>query len=135
MASLVLTDAYVSINSVNLSSFGRSVQFDYSAEQQDDTAFGDNTHSRLGGLKDWQATVEMNQDYAAGGPDATLFPIVGTVVAVEFRPTSGSRSSTNPGYTGSALVQSYRPLGNSVGDAARCTVQLVAAGTLTRSTS
>ena len=135
MATLVLTDGYVSINSVNLSSWGRSVQFDYSAEQQDDTAFGDTTHSRLGGLKDWQATVEFNQDFASGGPDATLFPIVGTVVTVEFRPTSGSRSSTNPGYTGSALVQSYRPLGNSVGDTARATVQLVAAGTLSRSTS
>lgn len=135
MSSFVLTDAYILINAVALSASGRQVAFTYEAEQQDDTAFGDTTHSRLGGLKDWNADIEFNQDYAAGNVDATLFPIVGTVVTVEFRPTSGARSATNPGYTGSALVVSYQPFGNTVGETARARCRLMAAGTLSRATA
>lgn len=135
MSSLVLTDAHIIVNAVTLSASGRQVSFTYEAEPQDDTAFGDTTHSRLGGLKDWSADIEFNQDFAAGNVDATLFPIVGTVVTVEFRPTSGARSGTNPGYTGSALVASYQPFGNSVGEAARARCRLMAAGTLTRATA
>lgn len=135
MSSFVFVDGFVQINSVNLSASGRQATVDYSAEQQDDTAFGDTTRSRLGGLKDWSMTIEFNQDHAAGNVDATMFGIVGTVVAVEVRPTSASRSATNPGYTGNALVQSYSPVGAGVGETAKARVQLVAAGTLSRSTS
>jgi hypothetical protein len=135
MSTFVLTDAFILLSAVNLSASGRSLRLRVEAEQQDDTAFADTTRSRLGGLKDWSAEVEFNQDYAASNVDVTLFPLVGTVIAVEFRPTSAARSTTNPAYTGNALVTSYEPLGNQVGEAARARLSLVAAGALTRATA
>jgi hypothetical protein len=135
MSSFVFTDGYISIASNVISSDGRSATVNYSAEQQDDTAFGDTTRSRLGGLKDWTIDLEFNQDHAASHVDAVMFSLVGTVVAVEIRPTSGSRSPTNPGYNGQGLIASYSPVGAGVGETAKARVQVVAAGTLARSTS
>lgn len=135
MASLVLTDAHIIINAVTLSSAGNQVTLPIEADAVEDTAFGDTTKSRIGGLKDWSLEVEFNQDFAAGNVDATLFPIVGTVVTVEVRPTSSGRSATNPGYNGSALLQSYQPFGNGVGQKATARARFVAAGALARSTS
>lgn len=136
MASFVLTDAYVSINGVNLSDHVRSVKITYKADIVDNTAMGATAHTRLPSLKDWSAEVEFNQDFAASNVDATLFPLVGaSAFAVEFRPTSLAASSTNPKFTGNALLESYPPLGGKVGDLATATASLMGTGALTRATS
>lgn len=136
MAVLVLTDAFVSINAVDLSEYVRQVTLDYKADLQEDTAMGDSTRSRVGGLKDWSLQVEFNQDFAAAKVDATLFPLVGTTFAVIVRPVKGvAVSATNPNYTGTGILESYPPLGNSVGDLATTSITIQAAGTLSRATS
>ena len=97
MATLALTDAVVSVNAIALSTDGVKIDLDYSAEELEDTAFGDTTKSRIGGLKDWGGTLEFNQDFAATpAPDVDLFAIVGTVVAIAIKPTSAATSATNP---------------------------------------
>lgn len=132
MATLVLSDAFILINAVNLSTEGNNVTVNYGADVQEDTAFGDTSRSRLGGLKDWSMEMDFNQNFAAGSVDATLFGIVGTTIAVEVRPTSAARSATNPAYTGNAVVETYNPLGNAVGEKAAARVVLRGSGTLTR---
>jgi len=128
MATFVLTDSSVTINSVDLSDHGNQVSITYEAETQDDTVFGDTTRSSIGGLKNWSASVTFLQDFAASEVDATLFPAVGTTVPIIFKPTSGSVSATNPSYTATALVTSYAPMGSSVGDLASASVSLVPGG-------
>jgi len=135
MAKLVLTDAFVSIGGADLSAFVRSVSFTYNADVQDSTTMGSDTRTRLAGLRDWNMTVELTQDFAASGVDATLFPLVGTSVAVEVRPTSAARSSTNPGYTGNAILSSYPPIDGSIGDLLTASIELQGDGTLTRNTA
>ncbi len=87
MAEFVFTDASVVINAVDLSDHVRQVTLNYSAELQDDTAMGDDTRSRIGGLKDWSMELEFNQDFAAAEIDVTLFPLVGSTFAVTLKPT------------------------------------------------
>lgn len=135
MATLVLTDAYVLINAVDLSDHVTQVSLDYDAESLDDTHMAQTTHSHKGGLKDWTMQIDFQQDFAAAKVDATLFPLVGTTFTVEVRPTSAARSATNPGYTGTGLLTSYPPLGNSVGELAMTSAEIVAAGTLSRATA
>jgi hypothetical protein len=134
VAKFVLLDAFVSINSVDLSDHVKKVTFDYKADEVDVSSMGTNTtHSRLGGLLDWTAQVEFFNDFAAASVDATLFPLVGTTVAIEVRPVkTGGRTATNPGYAGNALVASHSPLSGDVGTAAMSTVNLVANSALTR---
>ena len=135
MAAFVFTNAYVEINSVDMSAFCKSVKLEYQAELQDETAFGDTTRTRLGGLKDWTVTADFNQDFGASAVDVTMFSIVGSVVGIKLKPVNTSVGSTNPSYNGSGIVESYPPMGNTVGDLATTTVVIRAAGTLARSTS
>lgn len=135
MASFAFTDASVVINAVDLSDHVRSVTLNVEAEDLEDTAMGDTFRSRIGGLKDWSIDLEFNQDFAASEIDATIFPILGTVVTVTVKPTSAAVGATNPSYSGSVLISEYNPLDGSVGDLATTSVSWPGAGTLTRATS
>lgn len=135
MAVAPLIDAYFVINSVNLSAWTKSIRLPQGVESLDDTSMGDTTRSHLGGLKNWSIEVDLMQDYASGGPDQTINGILGTVVAIECRPTSASASATNPKWTGNALVKDYQPIGGTVGEIHMTRLVLESAGNLTRATS
>lgn len=135
MSSIVLTDAFVSIGGVDLSDWVMSVTLPRGVESLDETTMGATTRINKGGLKTWNIEVELKQDFAAGGPDATLDPLVGTTATIIVRPTSAAVSATNPNYTGTGLITNYQPFGNSVGDLATCSVSIESAGTMTRATA
>ena len=135
MAHQVFTDARVEINAVVLSDHVRSVTLDYSAELQDDTSMGDTTRERKGGLKDWSIEVDFFQDYAASEIDATLFGLVGSTFTVEVRPTSAARSATNPGFSGTGILESYQPVGGEIGTMQMAPITIQAAGALSRLTA
>jgi hypothetical protein len=133
MAHLVFTDAFVSINGVDLSDDVESVQLEYKSELQDDTNMGHTTRKRLGGLKDWSLQVNFRQDFAAAQVDATLFSLVGSTFTVIVRPVKGTVvGATNPNYTGTGILESYRPIGDGVGSVATAPVTIQAAGDLSR---
>jgi hypothetical protein len=135
MTTLVLVDASVDLNSVDLSDHVKSVTLNYSADMVEDTNMADDTHLMKGGLKVWSVDLEFAQDYAASEVDATLFPLVGTEFPVIIKPTSGATSATNPAYTGTGILESYNPVSGAVGELAAATVTIQAAGTLSRATS
>jgi hypothetical protein len=133
MPSIVLTNAQVLINAVDLSAFVRSVKVHYKADTPENTAMGATTKSRLPALKDWDLDIEFNQDWAAASVDATLFPLVAAAaVPIEIRPVNAARSATNPAYTGNALLADYTPVGGKVGDLAVAPIKLMGTGNLAR---
>ena len=136
MATFVFTDAFVSLNAVDLSDHVKSVTLDYKGELKDATAMGDTTRIRKGGLKDWSIAVDIHQDNAAAKDDATLFGLVGTTFAVIVRPDkSDAVSATNPNFTGTGILESYQPVGSELGEMSAAPVAIQAAGALTRATS
>lgn len=135
MATFAFTDARVELNSVNLSTFVKSVTLEVSADELDDTAMGDTFRSRIGGLKDWNVQLEFNSDFAASAVDVTIFPLLGTTTTIKVRPTTSAISATNPEFSGSVLISQANPVGNAVGDLASTSVQWPGAGTLSRATS
>jgi len=135
MAEIVLKDASVVVNSVDLSSRVSSVTINYSAEILDKTAMGANSRSRIAGLKDFSIDVEFNQDYATSNVDATLFPLVGAAAfSIVVKPTSGAVSTTNPSYSGNVLLESYSPIAGGVGELEKTSVTFPGDGDLTRAT-
>lgn len=135
MATKVITNAHLTLNSVDLSSSVRSITLDYSADTGEDTAMGDSNRTYLGGLTDWTVTVEANHDDAAGVISATLFSIVGSTVAVVVGTDGGTAAATTPTYTGNVIVTDFSPLSAGVGDVGTNTFSLQGTGTLTRNTS
>ena len=140
MAVMVLKDAQVKVGTtaapVDLSSWVRSATITYSAEIHDRTAMGSSARKRLAGLKDFNVTVEFNQDYAASAIDATLFPYVGSTNKwISIKKQSSATTGVNPRFHGKCLLESYSPISNGVGDLATVSVTFQGDGDLTRSTS
>lgn len=136
MATLVLTDAFVSINAVDISAYVKSVNLNYSAELLDDTVMGDTTRSRKGGLLDWSVEVEVLQDFVDDGLDEDMFALVGTAFTVIVRPDKSDGVGTgNPNYTGTAILEGWNPISNSVGELATVTFTVQSAGALSRATA
>lgn len=129
-------------NGVDLSPWTRLIQLDINPTLLDTTPFGLTNNSfmtRVAGLKDWKLTVEIEQDFAAGGPDATLTPDVisppagGRVVTV--KPTSAAVSATNPRFFGNVFIDALAPISGAVGTLALIKISLTPTGALTRATT
>jgi hypothetical protein len=135
MAAIVLTDVSVTINSVALSGKATNVVITYEKEAVEVTAFGDNSRNFVGGLGNMTCDVTLNQDFAASSVEATIFPLVGTTTTVEFKPTSGAVSATNPSYTiAGAYLASHTPINGAVGELSTTELSFQG-GTLTKATS
>jgi hypothetical protein len=119
MAKQILTDAFITINGVNLSDHGSHVEITSEKDEVDLTSFGASSKVIGLGLGDGNMAFTFFQDFAAGSVDATLQPIHSgaSSVVIEVRPTSGARSATNPAYVMTGVLPSYQPLNGDVGDA------------------
>lgn len=119
MAKIVLRDARIEVNGVNLSDHCSEVSIETSRDEVDVTAFGAANKEILTGLGDATITATFFQDFAAASVDATLWPLSSTTTpfTVKVRPTSAAISATNPEYSMSALMFDYAPIAGSVGEA------------------
>jgi hypothetical protein len=133
VATHVLNNAYVAINSVDLSNHIRSVEFTVEADEQDNTAMGNGGYaSFLTGLKTATVELECNQDYAAGSVYATLFPLFGTTgFPVAIRPDAGAIAATNPEWQGSGALMNLSLISGSVGQTNTTPVTIKIQGAIT----
>ena len=123
MAKIVLTDAEISINSINLSDNANSVTINYEVDSVEVTAFGDTGHNFTGGLRNLSVEVSLMQDFAESNVEATIYPLVGTITNVVIKPTSGLDSATNPRYTiTGAFLAAHTPVAGSVGELSMTTL-------------
>ncbi len=135
MAALVLTNAYVSINGVNLSDHITSITLNTTEDVIDTTAFGNTARTRVAGLLDNSVVSEFQQDYATSNVEATIYPLVGSTTALIVNPNSSTTSATNPRYSFTALVSEWQPLNGAVGELATASVTWPISGTITKATS
>ena len=131
MATKVLTDASVVINSVDLSDHVQQVSITLSRETQDDTAMGNSARSNSAGLKAAAISVTFLQDFAASEVDATLWSLYdnATEHTVVVKETSSAVGATNPTYTLTGFISAYTPIGGSVGNQHVTPVEWVNAST------
>ena len=132
MAALVLTNAYVTINSVNLSDHIASITINTADDVIDTTAFGNTARTRVAGLTDNSITLEFHQDYATSNVEATIYPLVGSTTALVVKPNGSSTSATNPSYSFTALVSEWQPLNGAVGELATASVTWPISGEITK---
>lgn len=125
MAITVLTNAYVSVNGVDLSDHVSKVTLNDMRDTVDITAMGATSKTYTKGLGDGKVSVDFFQDFAAAKVHATLQPLISssTPFTLEIRPTNAARSATNPAYLMSALLFSYTMLDGKVGDASTMTAE------------
>jgi hypothetical protein len=135
MSTLHFRNAKVEINGSDLSDHVSSVTLNYASEMLDETAMGDSTRIRKGGLKAWSIDITPHQDFASGKWDAILWPLVGTTVCVELRPQNICSTAVNPIWSGIGVVEKYNPVGGAVGTLLDAPTTIQSAGDLARNTS
>jgi len=125
MAVFVLTDASVTINTVDLSSYVTNITFTYEFDQVETTAMGATGHVYVKGLQNLSVALEMNQDLAAGKVFDTIWSAVGSgtnTLVVK----SLSTGTPNPTLTVSnAFLPSAPVIQGAVGDLAKTSVTFV----------
>jgi len=133
MAKIVLTNAVVTVNAVDLSDAVSSITLNSSFDVVETTAFATAAaRTRVGGLVDNSISLEFHQDYASGEVEGTIFPLLGTLTTVTVKPVSGATSATNPLYTVSCLVAEWTPLNGAVGELATASVTWPVSGAITK---
>jgi hypothetical protein len=136
MARLVLTNAYVTINGVNLSDHIASITLTTTDDVVDTTAFSSTAaRTRVAGLADNSVALEFHQDYAAANVEATIYPLVGSTTAVVIKPNGSTTAADNPSYSFTALVSEWTPLAGSVGELATASVTWPISGAITKAVS
>jgi hypothetical protein len=140
MARLVLTDASVVINGVNLSEFITSVGLSTSEDVVDTTGMASSgARTRVSGLQDNSLTLEFNQDFATSGPELTINAVgsslVGTNTTVVIKPTSSAVGVNNPSYTMSCVVAEWQPLSGAVGELSTISTTWPISGVITKATA
>lgn len=136
MTETAVTNAYLVINSVNLSDHTRNAQITGTGETLDKTAYGQTARTYLIGLLDANLQVEFNDDLASGSVDATLWAAFAarTNVTVAYRIENAAISTTNPEWQFSICPNQWN-IGASVGQLAMKSLTLQISGAITRDTT
>lgn len=136
MARLVLTNAYITVNGVNLSDHIASVTLTTNRDVVETTAFSSTAaRTRIGGLADNSVTLEFHQDYATSSVEATIYPLLGSTTSVVVKPNGSTTATDNPSYTFSVLVSEWTPLNGAVGELATASVTWSIDGAITKATA
>jgi hypothetical protein len=115
MAIFVLTDASVTVNSQNLSTYVTSVTLNYEKDAIETTAMSATGHVFTGGLQNLSVTLEMQNDEAVNKTMETLFAAVGSGTnTLVIKNTSSGATFT----CSNMFLQASTPVNGSVGELA-----------------
>ncbi len=116
MATIVITNASVVINSVDLSDHNKMVKIVISADMLEDTAMGATYHTMKPGLSKAQFDMEFYQDFASSKTDLTLRPLVGAAPFPLVIKGNVSSATSNTFTMANVVVSGdYMPLNAGVG--------------------
>ena len=145
MARLVLTNVEVTFGATDLSNHIASITLGSTYDVIETTAFAGTTgaegnvpqaaKTRTAGLVDNSVTFEFHQDFAAASVEATIYPLLGTVVACTVKPVDAAVAADNPEYQFNALVSEWTPLNGAVGELATASVTWPISGPVTKDTT
>ena len=122
MPKLVLTNAVVKVDTIDLSDHVNQVTISETVNEVETSAFGNTNVTRVGGLRDSSVSLTFMQNFDAGEVWATLRSKVGTVGTVQVIPNGTTVSSTNPAYNLEVLYTEMSHLDGSIGELSTASV-------------
>ena len=122
MPKLVLTNAVVKVDTIDLSDHVNQVSISETVNEVETSAFGNTNVTRVGGLRDSSVSLTFHQNFDAGEVWATLRSKVGTVGTVQIIPNGTVISSTNPAYSLEVLYTEMSHLDGSIGELSTASV-------------
>lgn len=142
MAVQIIKNPVIILNGGTVSSSATQCSISVEWDDVETTSFDSATagwRTRIQGLGSGTFDVEWNQDYAAGGIDATVWALATATAgtsSVEVRPAStAAAGSSNPKYTFSVVLTGWNPIDSAVGDLATVSTSWPITGVVTRATA
>lgn len=133
MTMMVLTAAYVSIDSQTYHNRCKKVELTVDVEEKDVTHYASLGWKEVkGGIKSGGLGFGFFNDHDAGGIDELMWANIGEVVPFEVRHTQDAISTSNPAYKGNLLLKEWKPINGGVGDVNELDVSWPTSGQITR---
>lgn len=132
------TDCKVMVNGVDLSNQAFNVDIPLVKDQVEVSGFSaSGAKEFLPGAKDERVTVSFRQNFGGTLVDATLWNLYnsGTPFILAVNPTSGTATSSNPTYSGTANLFEYHPINSAFGDVSNTDVTFIVTGGMNRATA
>lgn len=118
----------------DLSAWAKGLSMPQHREVQNASNFGSNAFDNyVPGMRNMTATFTLLQDYAAGGPYATLNTLFANQSSAapvfwDIRPTTAARSATNPSFVVAGYIVDFPFMEASVGEVSELTVPFQVTG-------
>lgn len=125
MAKFITQDVTISVNGVDLSDHGFSIDLPQSRDQIDVSGFNSTgAKSFLPGSTEETVTIGFRQDFASSKVHQTIEPLYrnSSTFALVIKPTSSGVSATNPAFAGTAACFEYNGLSGNLGEASNINV-------------
>lgn len=135
MANFILLNPWIEIGGHYLTDDAKALNLNVDVTPTTARPFGDKWDVYAVDTLRWNMQVELNQDFDVDEVDDVLWPLLNTLTTVEVRRMISPRGSSNPSFTGQAILVSYPIFGNAVGELAESTIVLQGSGPLERLTS
>lgn len=124
-------DTVVTLNAVDISAFSDNTDWEREADEHDLTTYGKLAHVFKGGLLGGKVTVTGTYDNGAAGPQATIEPLIGSVVTLIYKPAGTGVGRIQKSV--SVLVKSYKE-SDPVADFIKWTAEFTMSDVVTQTT-
>jgi len=133
MAIFMGNKVHVKAGSTTITTFVSTVSLSREIDAVEITAMTDTVQNLIGGIERPSVSIEVYNDFAASSVNSIFEDALGSKLALELIPVSGTVSATNPRYSMSVLVAQWQPI-NGLQDVATASITLPVTA-LTKATS
>jgi len=133
MAIFMGNKVHVKAGSTTITTFVSTVSLSREIDAVEITAMTDTVQNLIGGIERPSVSLEVYNDFAASSVNGIFEDALGSKLALELIPVSGTVSATNPRYSMSVLVAQWQPI-NGLQDVATASITLPVTA-LTKATS
>lgn len=134
MAIFMGNNVHVKAGATTITTFVSSVSLSREVDAVEITAMTNTVQNLLGGIERPSVSLELYNDFAASSVNGIFEDALGTKLALELIPVSGTVSATNPRYSMSVLVAQWQPINGTLDGPATASITLPVTA-LTKATS
>jgi hypothetical protein len=134
MAIFMGNNVHVKAGATTITTFVSSVSLSREVDAVEITAMTNTVQNLIGGIERPNVSLELYNDFAASSVNGIFEDALGTKLALELIPVSGTVSATNPRYSMSVLVSQWQPINGTLDGPATASITLPVTA-LTKATS
>lgn len=134
MAIFMGNNVHVKAGATTITTFVSSVSLSREVDAVEITAMTNTVQNLIGGIERPTVSLELYNDFASSSVNGIFEDALGTKLALELIPVSGTVSATNPRYSMSVLVSQWQPINGTLDGPATASITLPVTA-LTKATS